>query len=167
MRGLYKMARKIGSPRQQSMFKCTYCDFTSKKNSNFVLHVKEKHGIELWGKHDSSGFDACMDLPYCLVFCTNLTFVWHPSRLTHDIKINHNCSFIQWKKDSGWSWQWYQKTTCQLRQAAKKCKDKSKTATSVSKAQTWSPGPVEKASKSRRDDNQETGNSLRPRRLRP
>lgn len=51
--------------------------------------------------HDSSGFDACMDLPYCLVFCTNLTFVWHPARLTHDIKINNYCSFIQWKKDPG------------------------------------------------------------------
>ena len=41
------MSRKSGSPRQQSIFECTYCDFVSKKNSNFVLHVKEKHGIEL------------------------------------------------------------------------------------------------------------------------
>lgn len=41
------MARKSGSPRQQSIFKCTHCDFTSKKNSHFILHVKEKHGIEI------------------------------------------------------------------------------------------------------------------------
>ncbi|QMU55167.1 MAG: hypothetical protein GKS07_09920 [Nitrosopumilus sp.] len=41
------MSRKAGSPRQQSIFKCTYCDFISKKKSNFVLHAKEKHGIEL------------------------------------------------------------------------------------------------------------------------
>jgi len=41
------MSRKPGSPRQQSVFKCEQCDFTSKKNSHFVLHVKEKHGIEL------------------------------------------------------------------------------------------------------------------------
>ena len=42
-----KMSRKSGSPRQQSIFKCTYCDFISKKNSDFILHVKEKHGVEL------------------------------------------------------------------------------------------------------------------------
>ena len=42
-----KMSRKSGSTRQQSVFECTYCDFTTKKNSNFILHVKEKHGIEL------------------------------------------------------------------------------------------------------------------------
>lgn len=41
------MARKSGSPRQQSILRCKYCEFTSKKNSYFVLHVKEKHGIEL------------------------------------------------------------------------------------------------------------------------
>ena len=36
-----------------------------------------------------------------------------------------------------------------------------KTATSVPKAQAWSPEPAEKASQSRRDDNQKTWNSLR------
>lgn len=40
------MARKSGSSRQQSVFKCTHCDFKSKKNSHFILHVKEKHDIE-------------------------------------------------------------------------------------------------------------------------
>jgi len=42
-----KMSRKAGSPRQQSIFKCQYCDFVSKKNSSFVLHAKEKHDVEL------------------------------------------------------------------------------------------------------------------------
>ena len=41
------MARKLGSPRQQSEHKCTHCDFTTKKNSHLILHVKEKHNIEL------------------------------------------------------------------------------------------------------------------------
>ena len=41
------MIRKSDLHRQQSVFKCTHCDFTSKKNSTFILHVKEKHGVEL------------------------------------------------------------------------------------------------------------------------
>ncbi len=110
--------------------------------------------IRIWCMHE---------LLYCLVFCTNPTFVWYSSRLTHDIKINNCCSFIQWKKDSGWSWPRYPKTACQLRQAAKKCKDKGKTTSSVSKAQTRSPELAEKASQTRRDDTKETGYSLRPR----
>ena len=43
----FNMGRKPGSPRQQSIFKCKYCDFTSKKNSHFILHSKEKHDVEL------------------------------------------------------------------------------------------------------------------------
>ena len=42
-----EMVRKSNSPRQQSVFKCTHCDFTSKTNSSFILHAKEKHGVEL------------------------------------------------------------------------------------------------------------------------
>ena len=41
------MSRKSGSVRQQPEFKCTHCDFTTKKNAYFILHAKEKHGIEL------------------------------------------------------------------------------------------------------------------------
>ena len=41
------MARKSGSPRQQSEYKCTHCDFTSKKNAHLILHSKEKHDIEI------------------------------------------------------------------------------------------------------------------------
>ena len=47
MRGLYNMARKIGSPRQQSCSNAHIVILHPKSNSNFVLHVKEKHGIEL------------------------------------------------------------------------------------------------------------------------
>jgi len=165
MRGLYKMTRKTGSPRQQSMFICTCCDFTSKKKSSFVLHVKEKHGVELWRKRNSSRFDACADLPYGLVFCTNLTFVGYFTWLHYGFKINNNCRLIQWEKDSGRSWPRHKKDACRLWQAAKECKDKSKAATSVSKAQTRSSEPSKKTSQGRRDDNQEDRNSVRPRRL--
>jgi len=41
------MARKSGSIRPQTEHKCPDCDFTSKKNSHFILHAKEKHGIEM------------------------------------------------------------------------------------------------------------------------
>jgi len=42
-----KMARKLGSPRQQSIFKCTLCGYTSKKHGPLVLHAKEAHDVEL------------------------------------------------------------------------------------------------------------------------
>jgi len=42
-----QMARKTGSPRQQSEHKCPHCDFTSKKNAHFILHVKDKHDTEI------------------------------------------------------------------------------------------------------------------------
>ena len=41
------MVRKLDSRIQQFIFKCEYCDFISKQNSYFILHNKEKHGIEL------------------------------------------------------------------------------------------------------------------------
>jgi len=41
------MARKPGSPRQQTIFRCHRCNFVSKRNSSFVLHMKETHGVEL------------------------------------------------------------------------------------------------------------------------
>ena len=41
------MARKSGSPRQQSIFKCTFCDYMSKKHGSLILHVKETHDVEL------------------------------------------------------------------------------------------------------------------------
>jgi len=28
------------------MFKCGYCDYTSKKNSCFILHTKEVHDVD-------------------------------------------------------------------------------------------------------------------------
>ena len=100
-----------------------------------------------------------------LVLYTNLAFVCYIVRVIHDFQINYICSLIKRKEDYRWTWQEHQKTAYRLWQAVKKCKDKRKTSTSVPKTQTWSPGPIEKASQSWRDDNQETGNSLRPRKL--
>ena len=139
--------------------------FHNKKEVQFCFACQGKTRNRTVNKHNSRVFDACIDLPYCLVFCTNPTFVWHPARLTHDIKINNHCSLIQWKKDSGWSWPRHKKDACRLWQAAKKCKDKSKAATSVSKAQTRSSESSKKTSQGRRDDHQEDRNSVRPRRV--
>ena len=41
------MARKPGSPRQNFIRSCSHCDFTTKKNSQLILHAKEAHDIEL------------------------------------------------------------------------------------------------------------------------
>jgi len=41
------MARKPGSPRQQTQYRCTACAFTCKKHSTLILHSKEEHDIEL------------------------------------------------------------------------------------------------------------------------
>ena len=44
---MYKVARKPDSPRQQPVFKCTLCDYTSKRHGSLVLHAKEAHDVEL------------------------------------------------------------------------------------------------------------------------
>jgi uncharacterized C2H2 Zn-finger protein len=40
------MVRKSGVHRQQKIFTCTDCNEVFKKNSLFIVHMKEKHGIE-------------------------------------------------------------------------------------------------------------------------
>ena len=34
--------------KQQPVFKCDHCDFTSKMHVELVLHSKEAHDIEMW-----------------------------------------------------------------------------------------------------------------------
>ncbi len=40
------MTRKLGTPRQQKTFPCQDCEIIFKKNSLYIAHMKEQHGIE-------------------------------------------------------------------------------------------------------------------------
>ena len=88
------MARKSGSPRQNFERTCSHCDFITKKNSQLILHLKEKHGIEFWeNKRLSENTIRCPNCGYAMqnLYCKSTNTKGNKTMKTVPIKFCDRC----------------------------------------------------------------------------